>query len=68
MHLSVRAYRARGASAEDLVAYFRPIMQEQSEGIPLQRVTSSREGRVATERKPDRRGGNMLLSMTTRPT
>ena len=61
MHLSVRAYRARGASAEDLVAYFRPIMQEQSEGIPLQRTQSSRKGRVATEGQPDRRGGQHAL-------
>jgi hypothetical protein len=61
MHLSVRAYRARGASAEDLVAYFRPIMQEQSEGIPLQRTRA--RGKVVWRPKgnPIAVAGNMLF-------
>ena len=60
MHLSVRAYRARGAQAEDLVAYFRPLLQEQSEGLPLQRVRA--RGKVVWRPKgnPIAVGGNML--------
>ncbi len=60
MHLSVRAYRVRGAQAEDLVAYFRPLLEEQSEGIPLQRVKA--RGKVVWRPKgnPIAVGGNML--------
>ena len=68
MHLSVRAYRARGASAEDLVAYFRPIMQEQSEGIPLQR--RELEERLCGDRRETRSPwpATCSSSMTTPPT
>ena len=60
MHLSVRAYRARGANPEDLVAYFRPVMREQSEGIPLERVQT--RGKIVWRPKgnPIAVGGNML--------
>ena len=61
LHLSVRAYRARGASAEDLVAYFRPIMREQSEGIPLQRTRARGKDVWRPRGNPIAVAGNMLL-------
>jgi hypothetical protein len=60
MHLTATAFRARGAQAEDLAAYFLPVIEDQSEGISFSRVRFGDKVVWRPRGNPIAVGGNVL--------
>jgi hypothetical protein len=60
MHLTATAFRARGAQAEDLAAYFVPVIEDQSEGVSFSRVRFGEKMVWRPRGNPIAVGGNVL--------